>query len=69
MAMQDRATTKEKKKEVLDKLLELWEHFPQERLLQMVSNSLQGGDTFYIEDYALIRAIKARQETNNKLKR
>lgn len=57
--IQNRVTTPEKKKEILDLLLVTWEKSPELRLGQMIWNTFNGYDFFYIEDIDFINAIDA----------
>lgn len=59
--MRDRAITEEQKKEVLEKIFQLWMKYPEMRLGQLIENARlytgEGKDLFYIEDYPLAGII------------
>lgn len=51
--IKDRAETDEQKKEVLDRLLIVWQMFPEMRLMQLIGN-ITRGDSYYKEDFKLV---------------
>lgn len=63
--MKKRAKTPAQKKEVLDRILQIWIANPSLRLGQMISIALpDGGDPFYVEDYALIEKLENSRYLN-----
>jgi hypothetical protein len=50
--IKDRAETDEQKKEVLNRILIVWQKFPELRLMQLIGN-LYLGDPYYTEDFKL----------------
>ena len=49
-----RATTAERKQEVLSKLLDIWQQYPQLRFCQLLYIVTNGVDIFNIEDFDLV---------------
>ncbi len=62
--MIDRAETPQEKREMLERLLTAWEKCPQQRLGQLLVNTLRGENEtlhqrlFYVEDFALARLLE-----------
>jgi hypothetical protein len=52
-----RNNSKAKKEEIIARLLSAWERMPEQRLGQLIMNSV-GRDPFYCEDYELIEKIE-----------
>lgn len=57
-SMKDRAVTKEQKRAVVERILRAWEQMPEQRLGQLIVNSVGGGDPFYAEDNVLVQFVE-----------
>lgn len=58
----ERATTDEKKKQIVEDLLSIWLEHPNLRLGQLIGNVYHaptGGDPYHVEDYDFINEISA----------
>lgn len=62
--MKIKRKSKKQRAIMLFELLELWEIVPDLRLGQLISNACPKQDLFYVEDYDLIKYIKAFLEIN-----
>lgn len=50
--IKNRAETDEQKKEVLNRILIVWQQFPEMRLMQLINN-ISHGDFYYKDDFKL----------------
>jgi len=61
MAIEDRATTDEKKREIIETLYAAWVAHPEQRLCQLISNVTDryffDVQDFYVEDEHLAKAL------------
>jgi hypothetical protein len=52
-----RATDDEMKKEIIDRLFEVWKANPSLRFMQLLGNIFRG-DAYYVEDYDMIKVVE-----------
>lgn len=62
--MNKRAVTEEQKREIIERLYMVWLKEPEWRLSQLIWNTFQGSDFFYVEDKAFIEYLEKSHETN-----
>lgn len=59
LVMNNRASTPEQKREVIERLYAAWCEQPDMRLGQLIQNSVLGDiAVFYVEDYRLIESVE-----------
>ena len=62
MTMRRRAMTPQQKRDIIERLLSLWEDNPDLRLGQLISNTEGQANQFYLEDYQFMDMLEKYYE-------